>query len=388
MKEDAILISNFAERPSGIEIIGNFPWGSHFCQFYRTKQDLLDILVPYFKSGLENGELCVWVTSEFLDDDTAKGAMEKAVPGFWEYSRQGQMEIFPYTEWYLKGGKFEMGRVLKKWLDKYRQGLAKGFCGLRVSGNPFWLESKKDWHDFSEYESNISGAISGNNILVLCTYSLDKCGADEVIDVVKNHQFALIKREGNWETIESAAHKETQEALRASEEKYRNLVKYAPAAIFEVDFTVPRYVSVNDVMCEYLGYTSEELLSMNPFDIMDKESAALFAGRIKKGRAGEKISDEMEYKIIAKNGHEYFANLNITFKYDAGKITGAFVIAHDITDRKRAELALRASEEKYRDLVENANSIIQRLCAKFFRLFPGRNSRKKCEDYRSCHRNC
>jgi len=41
-------------RSSGIDIIGDVPWGTHFCQFYQTKEDLMDILVPYFKAGLEN----------------------------------------------------------------------------------------------------------------------------------------------------------------------------------------------------------------------------------------------------------------------------------------------------------------------------------------------
>ena len=36
-------------RKTGIEVIGDVPWGTHFCQFYETKQDLLDVLVPYFK---------------------------------------------------------------------------------------------------------------------------------------------------------------------------------------------------------------------------------------------------------------------------------------------------------------------------------------------------
>jgi hypothetical protein len=40
-------------RDTGITAIGDVPWGTHFCQFYQDKQDLVDILVPYFKAGLE-----------------------------------------------------------------------------------------------------------------------------------------------------------------------------------------------------------------------------------------------------------------------------------------------------------------------------------------------
>jgi hypothetical protein len=43
-------------RRSGIDVVGDMPWGTHFCQFYDTKDDLLEILVPYFKAGLESNE--------------------------------------------------------------------------------------------------------------------------------------------------------------------------------------------------------------------------------------------------------------------------------------------------------------------------------------------
>jgi len=53
-------------RHTGFRIIGDAPWGTHFCQFYQEKQNLIDVLVRYFKAGLENNEFCMWVTSEPL----------------------------------------------------------------------------------------------------------------------------------------------------------------------------------------------------------------------------------------------------------------------------------------------------------------------------------
>lgn len=40
--------AGFELRKFGIDIVGDVAWGTHFCQFYQTKQDLIDILVPYF----------------------------------------------------------------------------------------------------------------------------------------------------------------------------------------------------------------------------------------------------------------------------------------------------------------------------------------------------
>ncbi len=189
-------------RKSGISVLGNLPWGSHFCQFYKTKEDLSNALVPYFKAGLENNEFCVWVTSDFLTKEDALRAMEKSVPKFKKYLAKGQIEIFPYTDWYVKEGKFELKRVLRQWVAKHDYALSKGYDGIRVSGNPFWIDNKKDWDDFSEYEAEINKVIDKYKILVLCTYSLVKCDHDEIMDVVNNHEFALIRREGNLERIE------------------------------------------------------------------------------------------------------------------------------------------------------------------------------------------
>lgn len=199
-------------RDTGIAIIGSVPWGTHFCQFYKTRQDLIDILIPYFKAGLENNEFCMWITSEPLAVAEAQQAMRKAVTDFDKYLQRGQIEIIPYTEWYLLDGTFDDERVLAGWVSKLEQALARGYSGLRLTGNTFWLE-KNHWQDFTDYEARVNDVLGKYQMLALCTYSLDKCDSSAVIDVVKNHQFALVKQEGEWEIIENAAYKKTKEAL-------------------------------------------------------------------------------------------------------------------------------------------------------------------------------
>ena len=199
-------------RNSGIDVIGGVPWGTHFCQFYKTKQDLIDILVPYFKAGLESNEFCMWVTSEPLVVAEAEEAMRKAVNDFDEYLRRGQIEIIPYSEWYLLGGTFDDDRVLEGWINKLDQALARGYSGLRLTGNTFWLE-RNHWQAFTEYEAKINDVIGKYRMLAICTYCLDKCDGTAVIDVIKNHQFALIKQEGKWDIIESSIYKQAKEQI-------------------------------------------------------------------------------------------------------------------------------------------------------------------------------
>jgi len=198
-------VESTEKRKSGIALVGDLPWGSHFCQFYKTKKDLLDILIPYFRAGLESNELCIWVTSDFFTTEEALKAMKKGVPGFSEYQAKKQMEIFPYTDWYLKGGKFDLQRTLDMWMQKHDEALSSGFDGMRVSGNPYWIDNKKDWDDFACYEAEINNVIGGTRLLVLCTYSLKKCGVVEIMDVIKNHEFALAMNQGVWQIVRMPA---------------------------------------------------------------------------------------------------------------------------------------------------------------------------------------
>ncbi len=189
------------KRDSGIPLVGSLPWGSHFCQFYQTQQDMIDIVVPYFRAGLEGHELCIWVTSDFLGTDDALRALAAGVPGFGKYRASGQIEVFPHTDWYLKGGEFDLQRTLAMWMAKHDEALARGFSGLRVSGTPYWIDNKKDWDDFAAYEAQINTVIGGTRLLVLCTYALQKCGVVEILDVVKNHEFALAMNQGRWQIV-------------------------------------------------------------------------------------------------------------------------------------------------------------------------------------------
>jgi hypothetical protein len=89
-------------RKSGIEVVGDVPWGTHFFMFYETKEDLLDTLVPYFKAGLETGELCLWVVSEPLTEDEARDALWESVTEFERYVADHSIEILRGRQYYFR----------------------------------------------------------------------------------------------------------------------------------------------------------------------------------------------------------------------------------------------------------------------------------------------
>ncbi len=323
-------------RETGLDVIGAVPWGTHFCQFYETKQDLLDVLVPYFKEGLENNELCVWVTSEFLNTIEATAAMKTAIPSFSKYFKKGQIEIFPHTVWYLKGGQFEMKRVLADWVRKHDQALTKGFSGTRVSGNPFWIDNKKDWNDFATYEAEINKVIDKYKLVVLCTYSSKKCGFSEVIDVVQNHEFALIKQRGKWKNIESAGHNKMEAALRQSEARFRSYIEmtdqlgWTTNAKGEVEEDLP-------VWRKYTGQSFEEVKGTRWSKAVHPNDVKRVAKVWKKAVSG-KIPYEIEYRIRRHDGvYRHFLVRGVPVFGMDGNIREWVGTCIDISGRKKAE---------------------------------------------------
>ena len=214
-----------ALRRTGITVVGDVPWGTHFCQFYETKDDLLNTVVPYFKAGLEDGEFCVWVVSEPVSEEEAWSALKQVVPDLDRDLSDGAIEMFPAREWYLERGKFELQRVTSAWNDKLSGALARGYPGMRVSGNTAWLE-KKDWKDFCEYEEQLNSSITDRPMAVLCTYPLMTSGAAELLDVARNHQFAVAKRQGSWEVVETTQLKRAKaEIVKLNDELEQRVIE-------------------------------------------------------------------------------------------------------------------------------------------------------------------
>jgi hypothetical protein len=210
---------------TGFDVVGDIPWGTHFCLFYETKPDLLEIAVAYCKAGLEAREFCLWVVADPLTVEEATRALKQAVPDCDRYIADESIEIARARDWYLPDGTFDLNRVIGGWNEKLAHALSRGFTGVRVTGDTAWLE-KKDWRDFCEYEQILNDAVTNQRMAVLCTYPLASCGAAEILDVVRNHQFAVTQRRGEWDVIESAGHKQAKaEIKRLNEELEQRVVE-------------------------------------------------------------------------------------------------------------------------------------------------------------------
>jgi PAS domain S-box-containing protein len=145
------------------------------------------------------------------------------------------------------------------------------------------------------------------------------------------------------------ARKRAEEALRESEEKYSTLVENSLTGIFIHQDR--KYMFVNDRFADIHGYQPEELLGQDPLTLIHPDEREASRQVMSKRLEGESAPDRYEIRRLRKDGKTIWCEMMATGIEYAGRpaIMGNIV---DITDRKRAEEAMRESEKHYRETVD------------------------------------
>ncbi|MDB5222838.1 MAG: hypothetical protein JWN83_1505 [Chitinophagaceae bacterium] len=375
-------------RKTGIDVLGDIPWGSHFCYFYQTTHDLLETLVPYFMAGLKSNEFCLWIISksELLTLEEAKEALRQVLPDLERYLEQGRIEIVGHDEWFLNGDTFDYHKVANRFKNKLDEALAKGYTGMRINGSPAWLQ-KENRMQFCQFEKEIGQLFPNERIIASCTFPLATLKGDEIFDITRRHQFAIAKRYGHWEVIETpelkqakaeikklneeleqkvtkrtrqlesannelrnenAERKKAEEELRKSKDRIRLIIDTIPIMAFTVrlDGTVDYY---NQRWLDYAGESAIEDPNsiVHPEDrpaATEKWRTKMITGELSEGEIRLRRSDGEYRWFLVRTAPLYDEQRNIVKWYG---------VSIDIEDSKRAEDALRDSEQRYLALFEN-----------------------------------
>ena len=176
----------------------DMPWGSHVCQFYNHKEDLLELLVPYFKQGLERNEACVWLVGD-LEVEEAKNALAAAVPDLDRYMASGQMQIRHYTELYTNpdGTVKPSVELSESFATMGSMVTAQGYEGLRASGSVSWVDGEENMSRFMDYETKVNLAIQNARIMAVSTYPAKAAVQSKCRELIHNHGNIFVKR-GAW----------------------------------------------------------------------------------------------------------------------------------------------------------------------------------------------
>jgi signal transduction histidine kinase/ActR/RegA family two-component response regulator len=204
------------------QILRNLPSGTHMCHLFETPGDLTDVLVPYFASGLERGEVCLWIVDGAISVDDARHALSREVGNLAPFIDAHRLEFHDHDQWYRPEGRFCTQSLLARYVQKEQSALAAGFKGLRITGNTSWLRDEM-WSEFLSYERHVDTCLCERAVSAICTYPLERCTASEVMDVAQSHEVALIRRRGEWKLLESASLRAARKQLLQSRDRLQAL---------------------------------------------------------------------------------------------------------------------------------------------------------------------
>ena len=190
-------VSSMHLTECGLPGIGQVAYGVHLCHFYPNRQVLAEGLVAYFKAGLRNNERCIWVAGDPMPAVDARDEIARNHPEMMAALDTGLLRIVDGRDWYGEAGSYVAADLIKLWADAEKEALHAGHNGLRVTGNPSFLQAS-DWDAFMGYERALTPAMAGTRILALCSYSLDLCRPTDMLDVVRSHHATLDRAEGDW----------------------------------------------------------------------------------------------------------------------------------------------------------------------------------------------
>ncbi len=149
--------------------------------------------------------------------------------------------------------------------------------------------------------------------------------------------------------------KQIEEALRESEEKYRNILEKMEEGYYEVDLAGD-LTFFNDAMCRIGGYARDELMGMNNREYMDPETAKKVYNAYNEVYRTGRPAKNCEYEAIRKDGTRGHVEISASLLKDSeGKPIGFRGIARDVTERKQAERELQESEKRLRLVLDATN---------------------------------
>jgi PAS domain S-box-containing protein len=151
--------------------------------------------------------------------------------------------------------------------------------------------------------------------------------------------------------------KQAEEGLRESEERYRALFDHSLDLVYITDFE-GRFIDANAAALNRLGYTREEIHSLNFASLLSDDQLLLAVKTLQEIRETGIHKSIMEFRLRHKNGSDVYVETRGSTVMSNGTPVAIQAIARDITERKRAEEQLRESLEQLRRAVETTIQVL------------------------------
>ncbi len=268
---------------------------------------------------------------------------------------------------------------LKESEEKFRSVAEQSIMGIFISQDNEFKYVNQKFTDITGYsieelmnwnKKDIARLIHPDNRDYVLEQWTKKQRGDE--DVVKNYQFRGVKKNGDifWADmyshtivyngkpadlgifIDITGRKSTEDRLKESELTFNSLAENIHDGLTIIENN--NIIFLNDRIVEITGYSREELKGMTEFDLVVPEDKKKLEGSYDKVWKSNTARKELGFWILTKGGQYCFITNRYThLKKDEDTVI-TFILTTDTTERKISEKLLKESEEKYRDLFENA----------------------------------
>jgi hypothetical protein len=164
----------------------------HACAFFHSREEEYNVLLPFAKEGFERGEKLFHVVEPGHRGERLR-RLEAAGIGADQAQPNGQVEVRPWEDAYLRGGRFDQDAMLALIQEALEGGKALGYGLTRLWANMEWaLQEMPGVEDLVEYETRLNHVLPKYDDVVVCTYDLNKFGAGVVMDVLRTHPMVII----------------------------------------------------------------------------------------------------------------------------------------------------------------------------------------------------
>jgi hypothetical protein len=164
----------------------------HICAFFNSVDEQHRVLRPFIQGGFDQGDKAYHYVDPELWDEHLSWLAEAGI-NVSEVMASGQLEVRPWRDSTLRGGRFELNTWLVSFEQVLQSGPAAGYGQTRFMGHMEWaLSDLPGVGDLIEYETRVNYVIPKYEGSVICTYDLTKFGASVVMDALRTHPAVII----------------------------------------------------------------------------------------------------------------------------------------------------------------------------------------------------
>ena len=171
---------------------GNLGGQRHICAFFNSADEEHRVLRSFFKRGFERGDKAFHLVDPELREEHLKRLAAAGI-NVQDAMGTGQLEVRPWQDAPLRGGRFDQDAWLASFEHVLRSGPAAGYAQTRFLAHMEWaLVDLPGVEDLIEFETRVNYVVPKYDDIVICAYDLSKFGASVVMDALRTHPVVII----------------------------------------------------------------------------------------------------------------------------------------------------------------------------------------------------